>query len=181
MSLSLPLLSPAAGATSTSPATRTRASLRAISEGSAGHRTSLPGRRRSGARTTLLGLLRGQRAWLRDDRRLGRVPLVGRRIGLGNDGWAAGGALAGLPGLLGQLDHLGRLDLQPATFDPLLGLGHGRLHLGRPERRKLVQLANLLTDLFGPLVVSTVHGISEFEQETSPQLPHSLQLPAQGQ
>src|SRR6476619_107321 len=110
-SLSL-LSSPAAGEARTSPAMRTRASLRAMGEASAGLRTSLPSRRAPlGASARLLGLLRGQRPRLRHDRRLRRIPLVWRRIGLWDDYWAAGGALPGLGRLIGQLDHLRRLNL----------------------------------------------------------------------
>ena len=93
----------------------------------------------------------------------------------------AGAALAGLGRLIGQLDHLGRLNLQPAPVDPLLGLCHDCLHLGLPERRELVQLAYLPAGHFGRLLVPTVHRISELEQEPGPQEPHSLQLSPQGQ
>src|SRR6185437_9136245 len=127
---------------------------------------------RSGPETAFLRpFVRRQRPRLGDDRRLRWSSLVRGRIGLRDDRWTARIALSGL---VRQLDHLGRLDLQPVPPEPALGLSKRSLHLGLLLRRELVELSYLPARSFRRYVVATVHGVSELDQEAGPETAHSL-------
>src|SRR5436189_4965800 len=109
-------LSPLAGAASSRQPKAKIAKRRAMSEGSARRRTSLPG-------AELVPLLLGrQRPGLGDHGRLRRIAFIRRRIGLGDHGRPDRILLAGRGGLFRKLHHLRRLNLQPATLEPVLCL-----------------------------------------------------------
>src|SRR5512133_1115322 len=114
-------LSPAAGAASSRQPTARIAKRRAMKEGSAGRRTSLPPRLAVPSLRARLGDHGG--LGLRDDRRLWRVSLVGRRIRLRDDGGSDRILLTRRRRLLRELHHLGGLNLQPAAAKPVLCLG----------------------------------------------------------
>ncbi len=101
--------------------------------------------------------------------------LVGTMLSWSED-WLPPGDNIGLlrPGLRRLLDDLCGLDLQFPLLQPILGLRNQCLHLGADPGCELIKLFHLLTGGFCGLLVVTVHGFPEFEQEpvaARPQLP----------